>query len=148
VDIAVLRRDQTPLRDHLSGWDLRVAIARGGLIPWPSDLRLDPPLHEVWVRPAGSEEWICEFLMNDASDTDWIYRRDARVTYPLDDLLASRRADLPVLPPEIVLLYKSKDPTHGDVIDFRATYPQLTARAREWLSSALTLTEPRGHPWT
>ena len=85
--------------------------------------------------------------MNDSSDTDWIYRRDPRVTYALEALRTSRsKAGLPILPAEIVLLYKSKGTRPGDEIDFAATRPRLAAPAAAWLTSALTLLDP-GHAW-
>jgi hypothetical protein len=146
VDLAILRRHQSGLRTHLSDWDIRVAVGAGRLVPWLAQIRLDPPLHELWARPKGTERWVCEFLMNNASATEWIYRRDPRVTYPLEALLTSRSAGLPTLPPEIVLLYKSKSPRAGDELDFRATHPHLAAPAAAWLSGALNLVDP-SHPW-
>jgi hypothetical protein len=146
VDLAILRRDQSALRAHLAGWDLMVAVD-GRLVPWLPDMWLDPPLHEVWARPMGSDGWVCEILMNDSSDTEWIYRRDPRVTYALDALRTSRSdSGFPILPPEIVLLYKSKGTRPGDEIDFAATCPGLAAPAAAWLTRAMTRLDP-GHPW-
>jgi hypothetical protein len=146
IDIAILRRDQSRLRSHLSGWELSVAVPERGLVAWSADLPLDPPLHALWGKPAGDELWACEFLLNDASEAEWVYRRDSRVTYPLAALLTSTAAGIPFLPPEIVLLYKSKNPRPGDETDFQATRPHLAASAIAWLSSALMLIDSR-HPW-
>jgi hypothetical protein len=146
IDIAVLRRDQAGLRSHLAGWDLRVAIPGTGLVSWSSQQPLDPPVHEVWASPGRGSVTVLEFLLNDASDTDWLYRRDHRVTYPLATLRTSTAGAVPVLPPEIVLLYKSKNPRPGDEIDFEATVERLSRAAAEWLSSALSLIDPH-HGW-
>ena len=146
IDVAILRRDQARLRSHLPGWEIRVAVPERGLLRWPEDQWLDPPLHGLWAKPAGEVPWACEFLLNDASETDWVYRRDPRITYPLPALIASTSHGIPCLPPEIVLLYKSKNPRPEDEMDFRAVRPHLTPPAIDWLSRALTLIDP-GHPW-
>jgi hypothetical protein len=145
LDVAVLRRDQAALRTHLRGWDLHVAVA-GTLEPWAPDRRLEPPLHEIWARPAQSETWRYEFLLNESSDSQWVFRRDRRIVRDLDVLLASRRADVPFLPPELVLLFKSNDPRPTDEVDFRAVLSRLSRQARTWLGEAIALTH-RGHPW-
>jgi hypothetical protein len=146
LDLAILRRDQGALRDRLSGWDLRVAVPGQGLVEWEINQRLDPPLHEVWARPKGQKQWVCEFLLNEATDSEWIYRRDHRVTMPLADLLTSAAQGVSVLPPEIVLLYKAKEPRPDDELDFRATLPSLDRRAIGWLRGALTMLTP-DHAW-
>jgi len=146
VDLAVLRRDQAALRAHLSGWDLRVRVAGEGLVAWADERWLDPPLHEIWASPARGEGPACELLLNDASGTDWVYRRDPRVTFPLFALLASAAPGLPILPPEIVLLYKSRNPRPEDEVDFRATYRVLRPESAGWLGDAIATVEP-GHRW-
>jgi hypothetical protein len=145
VDVAILRRDQWLLRSHLPDWQLMVAVPGRGLEAWPPGEGLDPPLHAIWARPLGAEPWACEFLINEATETEWVYRRDARISYPLARLLAEGAA-IAVLPPEIVLLYKSKNPRREDQIDFDAVLPHLSAHSREWLLAALTLTAP-SHEW-
>src|SRR5262249_45482977 len=63
LDVAVLRRDQLALRDHLRSWDLRYATPEHALRPWDGS-RLEPPIHGIWARPSGvaSAPWTCEFL--------------------------------------------------------------------------------------
>lgn len=54
-------------------------------------------------------------------------------------------AGLPVLAPEIVLLYKSSSPEeYGE--DFRNVAPALSAETRAWLRRALDPVSP-GHAW-
>jgi len=103
LDIALLRRDAGRLRSHLAGWDIRVAVPGGGLSEW-AGAALHPPLHELWARPSPGVPWVCEFLLNDATNSRWLYRRDPRITYPLDRLARSGVDDIRFLPPEIVLL--------------------------------------------
>jgi hypothetical protein len=52
---------------------------------------------------------------------------------------------LPVLAPEVVLLYKSNSPEeYGE--DFRNAAPALSVEARAWLRGALEKVSP-GHRW-
>ena len=53
---------------------------------------------------------------------------------------------MPILAPEIVLLYKSKEPRSSDDADLANAVPHLPADARAWLAAALGLSAP-GHPW-
>jgi len=146
IDVAVLRRDQSALQQLLAGWDLRVATHERTLAAWDAGRQLDPPLHAIWAKPSGSTDWVCEFLLNEADDTNWIYRRDHRVRYPLASLMTSESNQIKVLPPEIVLLYKSKSPRVTDETDFHTTLPALDADRAEWLRTALATIDP-GNPW-
>jgi hypothetical protein len=62
-------------------------------------------------------------------------------------LLSSEAAGVRILPPEIVLLYKSKDPREEDEIDFGVTLPALTTEAVDWLTWALWVTASARHGW-
>ena len=146
IDIAVLRRDQLALRGQLLGWDIRVAHD-AALSHWPPGVWLSPPLHELWARPSGTRRWLCEFLLNEAANERWVYRRDPRVTYEMPRLLSSEAAGVRILPPEIVLLYKSKDPREEDEIDFGVMLPALTTEAVDWLTRALWVTASARHGW-
>ena len=53
---------------------------------------------------------------------------------------------IPVLVPEIVLLYKAHEQIEKDEADFRATLPHLSPSATAWLVRALEETSPE-HPW-
>jgi hypothetical protein len=56
------------------------------------------------------------------------------------------KSGLPILAPEIELLYKSKSIRPKDRHDFEAIVPRLSAEARDWLREALSVVSP-GHPW-
>jgi len=53
---------------------------------------------------------------------------------------------LPYLAPEIVLLYKAKEPRASDEADFTATEPALPIESRRWLARAVERCHP-GHAW-
>jgi hypothetical protein len=146
VDVAVLRRDQVALHRLLRDWDLRYATAQHALVPWHGQ-SLTPPVHGVWARRSfdANAPWTFEVLLNEHTATRWIYRRNPAVSCKLDDL-GGHRKGIPYLRPEVVLLYKSKDPTATDEIDFNAVEPRLTGTSRSWLREALRTCAPQ-HPW-
>lgn len=78
-------------------------------------------------------------------DAQWHYRRDPRVTRPLGDV-GIEVDGVPVICPEIALLYKSKGTRERDEADLRSALPHLDAASRVWLAEALTMTGAAG-PW-
>jgi hypothetical protein len=146
LDVALLRRDQLALHDHLSGWDLRFATPEHVLERWDGH-RLDPPVQGIWARRSdkATAPWTCEFLLNENAGDDWVYRRDAEVTRALDEI-GMHRNGLPFLRPEIVLLYKSSEPSPKNDADFAASAPYLSEAGARWLQRALETCDDR-HPW-
>jgi hypothetical protein len=53
---------------------------------------------------------------------------------------------VPVVAPEIALLFKAKTPWFKDQRDFDRALPHLDRAARSWLAAALKQAHP-GHPW-
>lgn len=139
VDVALLRKDQGLLRVQLDGWMFEYADA-GHLKSWPDEETLELPIHEIHVR---RNERQLEFLLNESDNRDWIFRRDARIRMPLERFGGLVRDGLPVLPPEVVLLYKSNRLDAKNKHDFEAVRAALDDHARRWLREALT----PGHPW-
>ena len=148
LEIAILRRDQAEVRRHLAGWEFeKVVRGVGGLRrrPWREGERLEVPVHEIHARrPAGDPREI-EILLNEADGGVWRFRRDLRVTRPLSEAGLSV-AGIPVLAPEIVLLYKAKAPRPRDRADFRNARERLAPAPRRWLRAALETAHP-GHAW-
>jgi hypothetical protein len=147
IEVAVFRDDQRALFDHLDGWTRDFVRPRpegppGDVLPWMGE-RLDLPIHEVRARSAAFE---LEVLLNERTRTDWVFRRDPRVTLPLRSLAVKSPWSIPTLAPEVVLLYKAKSPRPKDELDFQTLLPHLTERQRYWLWEAISLTHP-GHPW-
>jgi hypothetical protein len=77
--------------------------------------------------------WEYDVILMDATSTTWTYKRDSRITLPLDEILWARD-DLPYLRPEVQLLHKA--PGSGartndvvvrrvDLADFDACLPLL-----------------------
>jgi len=145
VDIALLRRDQAAIRPHLSGWTF-TKVVLGERIPWQEGERLQPPVHEIHADRADGDPTRLEFLLDETSGDSWAFRRDRRITRPLMSLGIQAASGVPFLVPEIVLLYKAKDPSAKDHADFELAGPRLAAGQREWLRQTLETCHP-GHPW-
>lgn len=145
VDIAVFRRDQAALVEHLDGWLLQKVVA-GEPSPWRRGERLEPPVHEVHGFNESAVPPRLEVLLNETEGDEWVYRRDARVRMPLSRLGLRSRAGVRFLCPEVVLLYKSKAPRERDERDFALVVRRLDAERKGWLREAINVCHP-GHPW-
>ncbi len=146
IEIAVLRHDQLALRTWLEDWELWYVPGPGSLVRWRDAVALPPEVHELWCREESSDPWRLEVLYEEAADGRWRYRRDLRVALPLADL-GIEVDGVPVIRPEVALLYKSKRPRERDDADLRSAVPHLDAASRAWLATALTTTGAAGQ-WT
>lgn len=140
VDVAVLREDQDRLWEHFAGWELQLPNETA----WRGE-RLELPRHNIWARPRGAQQWELELVLQESEGDRWVYRRDPRVTRELS-LVGLDRDGIPFLAPELVLLFKSKQPRERDDADLAAVVPDLQTERREWLRSALARRNP-AHPW-
>jgi hypothetical protein len=99
----------------------------------------------LWLRPSGTEPWEYDVLLTSTDASTWTYKRDARITPPLGDVLWSRDG-ISYLRPEVQLLHKAPGMRDKDQADFDACVDLLEAESRVWLRAALDLAHP-GHPW-
>jgi len=146
LDVAILRGDQQELYGALHSWQLYYATPDHLLLPLQRDQLLRPPIHGVWVRRGHDSPWLCEFLLNEHSGADWVCRENQAVRMPLADIGTVGSGNMPILVPEIVLLYKAHERTEKDEADFRTALPHLTPPAKAWLLHALDESLPN-HPW-
>ncbi len=146
VDIAVARDDQFEARDYLRrrGWRLDKAV-EGRLIPWAEGERLALPVHAVWCRNDHHDPDFFELLLNEIDGVRFSFRRDPSVTLARERMFFETASGLPVLAPEIVLLYQSSRPAEH-AADFRNAVESLSKESRAWLKCALDKLSPR-HPW-
>jgi hypothetical protein len=144
VDIAIFREDQQRFRRAFAGFTCEQVVA-GVVQPWSADTWIAAPVHELHIRAPDDGSSVLELLMNEREEAHWVYRRDPRIRRAMDVALQTHRG-IPVLAPEIVLLYKSKAPRQTDQEDFERVLPVLRADAAAWLRSALELASP-GHAW-
>lgn len=148
VDVAVLRRDQLAWQSHLlrGGWELQVA-ADERLAPWRPGEVLTPPIHGIWCRHASFAPGFLEILLNESAGERFLFRRDTTIQMDLRSAFVPAPSGLPVLAPEVVLLYKAKcaDP-EPHAADFRNLLPVLGPTRRAWLAAALRRLHGN-HPW-
>lgn len=146
VDICVARRDQAETRDYFlrRGWSLEKAF-EGGLSPWREGEALAPAVHTVWCRSEAHDPAFVELLFDEIDDERFSFRREPAVTMPRGRMSFKSSTGLPVLAPEIVLLYKaSRAEEHA--ADFRGAAVSLDDEGRAWLRAALGKVYAR-HPW-
>jgi hypothetical protein len=146
LEIAILRDHQIELRDYLQGWRWRIATMDKRLVIWKESNRqmLMLPVHELHASDRSGKQ--IEFLLNENDGIDWIYRRNFDVRLNLSKWILHGVNSIPVLCPQIVLLYKSKDPRPEDELDVRTSLERLDEEQRTWLKLALMRTEPH-HRW-
>jgi hypothetical protein len=145
IELAVLRRDQTALRDHFHAWRWQKVID-GTFYDWPRAEWLELPVFELYCQHETAEPAQLEILLNEAHDDTWVYRRNANVTRSLVKCYLTTAANIKYLAPEIVLLYKSKQPRAKDEQDFAAVVERLEPEQRAWLRAAI-MTSAAGHHW-
>ncbi|HYY41879.1 MAG TPA: hypothetical protein VE775_04040, partial [Pyrinomonadaceae bacterium] len=138
------RKDQLALHRHFQGWRWQ-KVLNGALSEWQGE-RLDQPVHELYCRNEAAEPHQLEVLLNEARGNDWVFRRNDAVTRPVAECCLTSAAGINLLAPEIVLLYKSKQPRAKDEQDFAVTLEHLEPERRDWLRAALATCAP-GHQW-
>jgi Aminoglycoside-2''-adenylyltransferase len=151
IDVQILRRDQQEVRTVFREWD--VQGAHPGELPsewpfreWEPGGLLSPSVHDVWCRPNKTDPWAIQLMVVDATDDQWLFRRDARIHRPLATVGRRTNDGIPYLAPEIQLLYKAKAPRPKDEADLARTLPSLDGESRQWLAQSLALVHP-GHSW-
>jgi Aminoglycoside-2''-adenylyltransferase len=148
VDIAILRRDQLDIQTYLRerGWSMEIAD-KGTLTPWIDGGPIERPRHGIWCRNHDHNPDFLEVLLNEREGSRFLFRRDRKLTLSLDRAFLMTSVGVPILAPEIVLLYKSVDPSASERdSDFQTALPKLEAAQRGWLATGLT-SNGTDHPW-
>lgn len=146
VDVAIARTDQIAVQRYLQerGWRLE-KVHGGRREPWRDGEKLPLPIHGVWCWNENHQPTFIELLLNEIDAQQFRYRRDPSVVLPRSRVGVQASVGVPILAPEIVLLYKSAAAGESDD-DFRKSVGALSKASRRWLRSALE----RGygtHPW-
>jgi hypothetical protein len=145
IEIAIFRRDQIALQNYLNDWVLQ-KIDDSVSSVWNRNEFLELPVHEIHCFHKTSELRNFEVLLNENNENEWIYRRNERVTKPLTKIYSTTDSGIKFLRPEIVLLYKSKNPRAKDKQDFESVVKRLDAESKKWLGNALTICDSK-HDW-
>ncbi|MGY6212270.1 nucleotidyltransferase domain-containing protein [Cytobacillus firmus] len=143
IEFAVFRKDQLYLKNYLIEWDFKIAI-KAELHTWENEL-LELPVHEIHASNKLNGEEI-EILLNETKGEYWTFRRDSRISYPLNSVWSYSETGIPYLNPEIVLLYKAKNSREKDHQDFMIIKDYLDYQQKQRLFYALELHEPT-HKW-
>ncbi len=146
LDIALFRENEVSMRARLPSWEFWAAHEPGrGLDLLPDGRSIASDVHMIWCREKGSDKWSLEVLIEEGNESNWTYRRDTRIRRPVSEIFWST-GQIPVMRPEIILLYKAKEPRENDRHDLDASLPKLDPVAREWLRNALVTAHPFS-PW-
>nr|WP_157605990.1 amino acid transporter [Schlesneria paludicola] len=148
VDFAILRKDQSAVLSQFiaAGWSTATAH-QGNLTPCIANQTLALPIHCIWCTKESATPPFVELLLNESENGEFVYRRCSKVRLPLDQTFINSKLGIPILAPEIVLLYKSKDhlaPRNDH--DFARAVGTLDQTPLNWLREALRITTP-AHPW-
>jgi hypothetical protein len=63
VDVVILRRDHTLVRDFLADWDVWAADPPDTLRPWNRGETLSGAVHDVWIRPTAATPWKLQLML-------------------------------------------------------------------------------------
>jgi len=146
LEVAVPKRDVAALRDWLRDyhiWDTHQL----GIHYLAPDVDLPADHEQIWVRRNAYSPWVLDVMLTPVEGDTWFYKRDARVSRPLDDVVRLDADGVPFQRPEITLLFKARRRWEKDEADFAAVAHALPSADRTWLREAIALTEPPGHPW-
>lgn len=145
TDVVVLLDDLPAIRAHLAGYHLWEAHD-GSLRPLLPGEDLREEREQLWVRRDAAQPWLADLLLTPSKDGRWLFKRDHRISLPLDELGATTGDGVSYLRPEVVLLHKARATRDKDDADFDAILPRLAAPARSWLDDALSIAHHE-HPW-
>ena len=102
-----------------------------------------PPAFQLQARANGME---FDLFTESVVDGAWTYRRDARIRRPADEVIVVTGEGIPVVRPEIQLLYMSTSGDAKNLHDFELVHTHLPSVDAAWLAQSLATARP-GHPW-
>jgi hypothetical protein len=147
IDIELLRSEQHLLHEILPDWQIFACRYPGKEILhlWPAGETLPAEVHDIWCRPTAGAPWAFQIMLMDDEGDSWKFRRDPAIGGSIATLGIEAQG-LPVIAPEIQLLFKSKGRRSKDEFDLDLALPLLDDNRRIWLIDALTITDPT-NPW-
>ena len=135
IEVIIARADQPAVHAALRAeWDLRCIDPPGsGWRPWDGH----PLAAPAFQLQANCGEETFDLFAETVEGTTWTFRRDPRITRPVAEVVAVSGSGIPVVRPEVQLLYmaKSNEPKHDH--DRAVAMPALDAPAASWLDRAL-----------
>ncbi|OYN89149.1 nucleotidyltransferase domain-containing protein [Parenemella sanctibonifatiensis] len=141
VDIMMDARDNAELFELLAGRGPRLRTSRTGEEePWDGrHLPAGPYVVRVDVDGV-----LFEFLPSLFEGREWVFPRGSHgIRRDRDEFNLETPVGVPCAPPEVVLLYKSRQLVPKDNEDFATLLPVLSSSQRAWLAGTLK----DDHPW-
>jgi len=146
LEIGIRRSDQGLLPRLLSGWKMYRFEPRDNedaeILPWSGENVLSVPVHQVMVQNSDAAPPEFEFFLQEVSRDVWSFRRMQRIQMPFGEVYLSSVSGIPVVAPEVQLLYKSTYHREKDEQDFELVLPMLSEARRAWLRSGLMSYHP------
>lgn len=146
LEVAVPRRDVPALRAWLHAYHLWDTYEAGLRFLGP-DVDVPPDHEQLWLRRDAYSPWLLDLMLTPVTGDTWFYKRDERMSRPLDAVVRIGADGIPYQRPEITLLFKARRRWDKDESDFAAVVPGLEPADRAWLREAIALTEHPRHPW-
>src|SRR6266498_4068353 len=109
---------------HQRGWQLE-KVVEGRRLPWQEGEHLVLPIYGIWCWKERHDPACIELLLNEIDAEQFRYRRDPSVMLPRGRVVIRTSSEIPVLAPEVVLLYKSRAREENEE-DFRSTVGALS----------------------
>lgn len=147
IDVVILRRDQLLLQRLLTDFEVFIVDPPGALRVWMPDEYLSKPLYNIWVRRASTGPWKIQVMIQDHTMSEWLFRRDNSIKGALENLTMISSEGIPILRPEIQLLYKAKAIRERDNNDFDRVLPHLSSIQRYWLRGKIEQAYGPEHRW-
>jgi len=150
LDITIPRSGQWLLREFLlsNGWTIK-KVASGKLWKWETDEWLELPVHNIWCSHESVPEHYLEVLFSETDESHYRFRRQQEIRLPLVEAFLTSAQGIPMLAPEIVLLFKAK--YHLDKpssqTDFDLILPTLKDSQRTWLTDSIRTVYGDDHAW-
>ena len=144
LDVQIAREDVSGILDAMPSWQ-HFYVDCGAWFRWRGQPLADG-IQRLVSRPNRREPWGVDWLLTIIDGDEWVYRYDARVRTLFRDAKGFNDSPIPFTPPEVGMLYKSRQLREKDTADFSAFLPYLDDARRAWLADAIVLSDPQ-HPW-
>lgn len=149
LDLSIPRDHLTALRRHLVGklnlWSADQETLRILILSGADRDSIADSCENVWARRSGADPWLYDIILMSVTDDMWVFKKDARVSRPVDEIVW-RLDGIPYLRPAVQLLHKAGGRRPKDEADFEATWRLLDLADRRWLCNAIGSAHP-GHRW-
>lgn len=144
IEVVVRRCDQGIIYDALAkDWTLWCLDPPGSEWRIWDGGSIEVPAFQLQGRsPRGDFDLFAEAV----DDRMWTFRRDPRIQRPADQVLMTTNTGIPIVRPEVQLLYMAASQEEKNQHDFQIAHPHLRDADASWLADALSVALP-AHPW-